>query len=166
MEKTITFCAALLVVALQVSRPGIAADSGVQFAGDLKLEQPWTRATPPNAPGGAYLTITNTGAAPDRLVSVSSPLAGKAEIHEMKMNDGVMSMRPLNDGLPIPPGETTLLKPGGFHIMLMKLERPIKKGETVPITLRFERAGEVVIKFMAAPIGAKKPHDNHGGSGG
>ena len=166
MEKTITICAALFVVALQISRPGMATENSVRFAGDLKLEQPWTRATPPNAPGGAYLTITNTGAAADYLVSVSSPLAGKAEIHEMKMDDGVMSMRPLKDGLAIPPGETTLLKPGGFHIMLMKLERPIKKGEAVPITLRFERAGEVVIEFMAAPIGARKLHDNHGGSGG
>ena len=164
MEKTITFCAALLVVTLLVSRPGTTAENDVQFAGDLKLEQPWTRATAPNAPGGAYLTITNTGAAADRLVSVSSPLAGRAEIHEMKMDGGVMSMRPLNDGLPIPPGETTLLKPGGFHIMLMKLVRPIKKGEAVPITLRFERAGEIAIEFMAAPIGARKPHDNHGGS--
>ena len=100
LNKTITFCAALLAAVLQFSRPGLATDNGEHFAGDLKLEQPWTRATPPNAPAGAYLTITNEGSTADLLVSVSSPLAGKAEIHEMKIDGGVMSMRPVKNGLP------------------------------------------------------------------
>jgi copper(I)-binding protein len=66
-------------------------------------------------------------------------------------------MRPLADGVEIAPGETVTLKPGGLHIMLMKLTGPIKKGDAVPITLTFEKAGEITLQFIAAPIGAKAP---------
>ena len=133
--------------------------------GPLSIAQPWTRATPPRAPGGAYLTITNGGSEADRLVSVASPRAAKAELHEMKMDGGVMIMRPLADGIPIPAGETVSLAPGGLHIMLMKLSAPIGEGEAVPITLNFERAGEITMEFPAARIGAKKPPDQSGGGG-
>lgn len=166
MSINILIRAATLAAVLQFSGPVQASGTAHQMAGDLKLEQPWTRATPPKAPGGAYLTITNTGASGDRLVSVASPISGRSEIHEMKMDGGVMSMRPLADGITIMPGETVVLAPGGFHIMLMKLERPIREGEAVPITLRFEKAGEITLDFIAAPIGARKPQGDHSGSGG
>ncbi len=134
--------------------------------GSLSITQPWTRATPPRAPGGAYLTISNGGSEADRLVSVASPRAAKAELHEMKIDGGVMTMRPLADGIDIPPGQSVVLAPGGLHIMMMKLNAPIMKGEAVSITLIFERAGEITMDFPAAQIGAKKSPMDHSGHGG
>ena len=91
-------------------------------AGDLVITQVWSRATPGGAKiAGGYLTIENKGAAPDRLVSGSGDFAGKVEIHEMAVNNGVMTMRPLDKGLPIEPGKTVKLAPGGYHLMLMDL---------------------------------------------
>ena len=165
MNMTYAIRTAVIAVTLACPAIALASDKAPTMAGTLKLEQPWIRATPPRAPGGAYLTITNTGSEADRLVAVKTPISGRAEIHEMKMDGGVMSMRPLGDGLPIPAGETTELKPGGYHLMLMKLERPISEGEAVPITLSFEKAGEVTLDFMAAPIGAKEPPAAVSGSG-
>lgn len=135
--------------------------------GDLELDHLWTRATPPRAvAAGGFLTITNTGSATDRLVGVASPLAGIGEVHEMKVEDGIMTMRPLEDGLAIPPGETVVLEPGGYHIMLMDLKAPLVKGEDVAVTLTFETAGAVETTLHVAPIGAPGPDggsaDGHG----
>ncbi len=126
--------------------------------GTLVFEEPWTRATPAGAKvGAAYLLIVNTGTAADRLVGASSPIAERVEVHTMTMSDGVMRMRRLDDGLAIAPQSLVELKPGGRHIMLIGLKQPIKKGETVPITLTFEQAGTVDLGFMAAGIGAPAP---------
>ena len=136
----------------------VAAEMKTQMHGSLEIVQPWIRATPPGAPaGGGYLTITNKGSEADRLVGGATAIAMKTEIHEMSMDGGVMKMRPLADGLEIAPGETVVLKPGGLHIMLMKLTGPIRRGDTVAITLTFEKAGEITLDFIAAPIGAKAP---------
>ena len=115
-------------------------------SGDLVLDHAWSRATPGGAKvGGGYLTIDNKGAAADRLIGGSSPVAGKVEVHAMAMNNGVMTMRLLKDGLPIPAGQSVKLAPGGNHIMLMELKAPLKKGDKVPVTLKFEKAGEVKV---------------------
>src|SRR6056297_2719052 len=91
--------------------------------GDLALSASFAFATPPGAPvAGGFVTITNTGAADDRLAGASSDVAGHMEVHEMAMDDGVMRMRELADGLAIPAGETVTLEPGGFHIMFMDLQ--------------------------------------------
>ena len=88
--------------------------------GSLEIGNPWTRATPPSAQsGGGFLTITNKGTTPDRLVAVRSTASNKAEIHEMKMDGNVMRMRELEKGLEIPPGATVKLKPGSYHLMFM-----------------------------------------------
>ena len=88
-------------------------------AGDLVITQAWSRATPSGAKiGGGYLTIENKGSAPDRLVGGSADIAGKVEVHEMAMNNGVMTMRPLDKGLAIDPGKTVKLAPGGYHLMM------------------------------------------------
>ena len=127
-------------------------------AGTLAVEQPWTRATPGGAPvAGGYATLRNTGTEPDRLLRISSPLAGRAEIHEMAMSGGVMTMRPLPQGLEIKPGETVTLKPGGYHIMFMDLKAPFRQGERVPVTLEFARAGKVETEFRVEAIGAREP---------
>jgi periplasmic copper chaperone A len=132
-------------------------------AGDLVISQPWTRATPSGAKvAGAYLTIENKGSSPDRLVGGSSEIAGKVQLHEMATESGVMKMRPLEQGLVIDPGKVVKLAPGGYHLMLFDLNRPVKQGEKVPVTLEFEKAGKVSLSLDVQGIGAQAPGE-HGG---
>ena len=127
-------------------------------AGDLVISQAWSRATPGGAKiAGGYLTIDNKGNTPDRLVSIAGEVAGKVEIHEMAMNNGVMTMRPLDKGLPIEPGKTVKLAPGGYHLMLMDLKAPLKQGDKVPLTLKFEKAGEVKLALDVQAVGVQAP---------
>jgi len=122
--------------------------------GNLQIGHPWARATPKGAAvGGGYLKITNTGTTPDRLISGTSAVSGRFEVHEMSMDNGVMKMRQLKDGIEIKPGETVELKPGGFHIMMVDLKQPIKEGERVKGTLVFEKAGTIEIEYAVVPVG-------------
>ena len=131
-----------------------AADA-VSKDGTIKITAPWTRATPAGAKvAGGFLSITNTGAAPDRLTGGSISMAGKFEVHEMSMNDGVMKMRALDNGLEIKPGETIELKPGGYHLMFIDLLAAVKEGDKLEGTLVFERAGTIVLQFDATAMGA------------
>ena len=133
-------------------------------AGDLVITQPWSRATPSGAKvAGGYLNIENKGSAPDRLVTGAGDVAGRVEIHEMAMNNGVMTMRPLDKGLTIEPGKTVKLAPGGYHLMLMDLKGPLKQGEKVPLTLEFEKAGKVTLSLDVQGVGAQAPMDHSGG---
>jgi periplasmic copper chaperone A len=129
-------------------------------AGDLVITAPWIRATPRGAPvAGGYLTITNNGSQPDRLVGGSLTAAGRFEVHEMKMDNGVMRMRPVADGLEIKPGQTVELKPGGMHVMFMGLKEQLKAGDTVKGTLEFAQAGKVEVSYPVRAMGGS-------GSGG
>jgi len=160
MQKLLLATLAAAALCLSSFTSVFASDIQV---GDIKIMKPWTRATPPNAKvGGGYLTIMNSGSAADRLVSATSAIAGKVEIHDMKVENGVMKMRPLADGLDIPAGKTVTLAPGGFHVMFMKLSEPFKEGEMVKATLVFEKAGPVEIMFPIAAIGASEGgHTKH-----
>lgn len=133
-----------------------AATGGSQFkVGDLVVTAPWSRATPKGAKIGAgYLTIQNNGATPDKLMSVETGIAGKADIHEMSMKDGVMHMRPLAGGVTIEPGKSVVLGPSGFHLMLMDLKKPLEQGQSFDATLHFEKAGLLKVKFQIGGIGA------------
>ena len=160
--KNITLALAFLVVQFAL----LATPAGAQEtrAGDLVITQPWSRATPAGAKvAGGYLTIENKGSAPDRLVSGTGDVAGRVEIHEMAMNNGVMTMRPLDKGLTIEPGKTVKLAPGGYHVMLMDLKNPLKQGEKVPLTLEFEKAGKVTLSLDVQGVGAQAPMDHSGG---
>jgi periplasmic copper chaperone A len=132
--------------------------------GDLEISGAFTRATLPNAPvGGGYLTITNTGTADDRLVSVSSDVAGSTGIHEMKMDGDVMKMTELPDGLVIPSSGTVSLAPGGYHIMFTDLKQAFTEGESIAVTLIFEKAGTVDVQLPVGAINADEPsHDMMG----
>jgi copper(I)-binding protein len=146
--------AALLSIAL--TAPVQAEDVKT---GDLVITQPWTGATPGGAKvAGGYLTIENKGSAPDRLVSGSTNAAKKIEIHEMAMNNGVMTMRPNDGGLVIEPGKTAKLAPGGYHLMFLELNSPFKQGDAVEVTLKFEKAGEVRVSFDVQGVGAQGPN--------
>ncbi|NOJ49493.1 copper chaperone PCu(A)C [Bradyrhizobium archetypum] len=130
-------------------------------AGDLVITQAWSRATPSGAKiAGGYLTIDNKGSTPDKLVGGSGDNFGKVEIHEMAMKGGVMTMRPLDKGLPIEPGKTVKLGPGGYHLMLMDLKQPFKQGDKVPVTLEFEKAGNVTLSLDVQGVGAQGPADS------
>ena len=127
-------------------------------AGDLVITQAWSRATPGGAKiGGGYLTIENKGSAPDRLIGGSADVAGKVEVHEMAMNNGVMTMRPLDKGLTIEPGKTVKLAPGGYHLMMFDLKSPLKQGDKLPVTLEFEKAGKVTVSLDVQGVGAQAP---------
>jgi periplasmic copper chaperone A len=133
-------------------------------AGDLTITQAWSRATPKGAKiGSGYLTIENKGSAPDRLVGISADIAGKVEVHEMAMNNGVMTMRPLDKGLTIDPGKTVKLAPGGYHLMMFDLKSPLKQGDKVPVTLEFEKAGKVQLSLDVQGVGAQGPGAASGG---
>lgn len=138
-------------------------------AADITVSGAWIRATPGGAKvAGGFLEIANAGAAADRLTGGTIDAAGRVEVHEMTMDGDVMRMRELADGLEIPAGGAVSLRPGSFHLMLMDLARPLKEGETVTGTLRFEKAGELPVTFMVEAIGAKGPkggmgHGEHGG---
>ena len=117
-------------------------------AGDLVIDHPTIRATPAGAPvSGGYMTIRNTGDQADRLVGGSADFAGKVEIHEMAMDGDVMTMREIEGGIEIGPGEAVTLMPGGLHVMFMQLGEQLEEGAELPATLTFERAGEVEIVF-------------------
>jgi copper(I)-binding protein len=133
-------------------------------AGDLVISQAWTRATPGGAKtGGGFLTIENKGTAPDKLIGASADGAGKIEVHEMTMNNGVMTMRPVEGGLAVDPGKTVKLAPGGYHLMMMDLKNPLKKGDKMPLTLEFEKAGKVAVTLDVQGVGAAAPAAGGGG---
>lgn len=147
-----TMMLATLAVALAIGF------SQAQSASSISIEKPFSRATPGGAKVAAgYMTITNKGAAADRLVSASSPAAGSVEIHEMKMQDGIMKMRELAGGLPIEAGNTAAFAPGGNHLMLVELKAPLKQGDKVPVTLNFEKAGKIDVTLDVQPIGGQQP---------
>lgn len=137
---------ALLGLALPVTAQSVRQ-------GSLTIDGAWTRQTAPGqSVGGGFMTIVNRGKAADRLLSGSSPAAAKIEIHTMSMDGGVMRMRPLADGLAVPAGGKVELKPGGYHIMLIGLKKPLALGGRIPVTLRFQRAGSVTVQLQVNSI--------------
>ena len=153
---------ALAAVAMLAFAPPVRAEE--VRAGDLVITQAWSRATPGGAKiGGGYLTIENKGATADRLIGGTADVAGKIEVHEMAMKDGVMTMRPVDKGLSIEPGKTVKLAPGGYHLMMFDLKGPLKQGEKLPVTLEFEKAGKVQVSFDVAGVGAQVPGNADGG---
>ena len=143
-----------LLLAASLATPALADVT----AGSLVVSEPWTRATPPGAKvGGGYLTIRNTGAEADTLESVASTVSEKTELHLMKTEDGVMTMRPAEGGVEIPAGGALTLEPGGYHVMFIRPKAPFKQGESVPLTLTFAKAGAVTVELVVSPIGAPGP---------
>ena len=123
----------------------------------VSVEQPWSRATPPGAKiGVGFMQLKNAGAAAERVVGVNSPLAGRVEMHVTTREGDVMKMRQV-ESFEIPARGSFELKPGGTHLMLMDLRRPLKQGEKVPLTLRLEKGGELQIELTVEALGARRP---------
>ncbi|MFC4261024.1 copper chaperone PCu(A)C [Marinobacter lacisalsi] len=157
LSKACIFSLGLLVVAT----PTLAQD---YQHGDLTISHPWSRPTPPGTPVGVgYMTISNRGDAAVTLVAGQTPLAARVSIHETTMQDGLMKMRPLKDGLTVAAGETVTLKPHSYHLMLEQLERPLMEGDEVPLTLTFEELDPIAIKLHVEQPGAAPAMDHSGG---
>jgi periplasmic copper chaperone A len=151
----------LAVAALAVSGVPLAAQE--TRLGDLVIQQPWTRAVGERAQAAAgYLVIRNAGSAPDRLIAAATPRARVVELHEMAMTDGVMRMRPIAGGIALPPGREVRLAPGGLHLMLIGPQGGFVQGTRVPVTLTFERAGQVTVELSVEAAGARAPGAHHG----
>jgi uncharacterized protein YcnI/copper(I)-binding protein len=128
-----------------------SASHDVVKVGNLELSGASTKAMLPGQPvGGGFVTITNHGDTDDRLVAAESSNAGRVELHEMAIVSDVMKMRKLDDGIVIPAGQTVELTPGGLHFMFFNVKKPFAEGDTVPVTLTFEKAGKAEIVL---PVG-------------
>jgi copper(I)-binding protein len=122
--------------------------------GSVAVENAYTRATAPGQQvAGGFLKIENKANIPDQLVSASSPAAGEVQLHEMAMDGNVMKMRQVKD-IPIPAGGSVELKPGGYHLMFLNLKGPFVAGQTVPVKLKFAKAGEMELKLPVNAVGS------------
>ena len=150
----------------------------IAFAGALSACSPGERAAPeaaatvrvsgalcrPTPPGrqttGCYLTLTSP--ADDRLMSISSPVAGRVQVHESRMESNMMMMHEVEGGLPLPAGQAVELKPGGNHIMLLGVTEPLEAGDAVPLTLTFASAAPVEVSAtVGQPATTDYGHASH-----
>jgi periplasmic copper chaperone A len=133
-------------------RPGVIPVK----ADGIMVEQAWARASAGNATTGAAYATVMGGSEPDRLVGVSTPVAATAEVHESFTDNGVMKMRAVT-ALPIPAGKSVTFSPGGYHVMLTGLKKPLVAGESFPLTFRFEHKPPVTVDVPIRPIGRDTP---------
>ena len=149
------FAAGFVAIGVLVGAPAAAHGYG---KGDLQVRHPWTRATPPGARVAAgYLELRNSGKEPDRVTGASTPVGERVELHVMSREGDVMKMREVK-GFEVPARQRLVLRPGGSHLMIVGLSRPLVKGERIPLTLRLERAGELRIELEVQPADSGKPH--------
>jgi hypothetical protein len=132
-----------LALATLASLLALAACGGSE--GGLRVEDAWVRQPVGERPAAAYMTIVNDGAQADALLGAATEVAESAELHETVMEGTVMKMRPVSR-LEIPAGERVALEPGGLHIMLKGITQELKPGDTITLTLRFQRAGQITVQ--------------------
>ncbi len=157
LESSLVAATILAASAVAVAAPPSAR------VGNLTITQAWSRETAPGqAVGGGFMHIVNAGKE-DRLLSGSTPVAAEVQLHNMTMQDGVMRMRQLTGGIAVPAKGALDLKPGSFHIMFMGLKQPLKQGDSFPVTLTFQRAGNVTVQLSVQPVGATGPMEMHHG---
>ena len=148
--------AALCAACVILGSAGAAAHG--YGSGDVRVRHPWTRPTPPGATVAAgYLEIRNSGRTADRLAGASSPVAAAVEMHVMTREGDVVKMREVQS-IEIPARQRFALDPKGSHLMLIGLKKPLAKGERVPLTLRFERAGEIRVELEVQAADSRKAH--------
>ena len=153
MTRLIAVCATVVTMAALSATPALA--------GDVTIEKPWARASAGMAKAGAaFMTLRNEGAT-DRLVAASAPVAKVAELHTHIKEGHVMRMRKV-EAIEVTGGAVTSLAPGGLHVMLMGLHGPLQEGTSFPLTLTFERAGQMTVDVMVMKAGAMgMDHSKH-----
>ncbi len=152
----------LPAVGLAIAATLLLAGAALAQTAPVEVTNAWARSTPAKAENGAaYLTLES--ATPDRLIGASTPVAGKAELHQMTMDNGIMKMRPLA-AIDLPAGQKVTLKPGAMHIMLFGLKKPLETGQSFPLTLDFAKAGKREVTVMVEKIASMGP-GMHAGSG-
>lgn len=161
MTKFATLAAGAL--ALFAAHAAAAYDYHVK---DLTILNPWARPAAQGQNGAVYLTIKNAGKDTETFISAETPLAEKAELHETRDEDGVMSMRPVKDGIAIKPGASVEFKPGGYHIMLFGLKKPLEEGGVVPLTITLAKAGAVTVEIKVETAAPQSSHAHHPGAPG
>ena len=155
----------ILIAIAQLPMP-VHAQLQEYQAGAIKIVLPWMRMPPAAAKvAGGFMTLTNTGSTPDRLIGGTVSNAARVEVHEMSVVDGVMRMRQLQAGLEVKPGETVVLEPGSYHLMFLDLQKPPLAGTNLKGTLVFEKAGAVEIEYKVEPAGARSSAKAGKGSG-
>lgn len=148
--------AACAFAAKAPSRAEMAKDHA-EKTGAVMVKDAWARATPGRAANGAaYFTVMNSGGVSDRLIGADAPVAGRVEVHTHIHDGGVMRMRKVS-GVDLAPGAAVTFRPGGYHVMLMGLKRPLKPDETFPLTLRFEKSAAQTVTIKVMGIGAMGP---------
>lgn len=150
--------AALAVMMLLVGSGAWAKDFTL---GDITIKAPWSRATVEGmANGVSYFELHNHGDKADRLVDVASPVSGKAELHTHEKDGDVMRMRQVPH-IEVPAQGHAVLEPGGYHVMLMKLHKPLEQDSSFPLTLTFEQAGEVTVDVHVERMMKSRADHNH-----
>jgi periplasmic copper chaperone A len=154
----ILFCCAAALAQQTGAQTG--AQSPAASTGGVEIKDAWARATPGGAENGAaYLTLVSpTG---DRLTGIASSAAARTQLHAMTNDGGIMKMREV-PAIDLPPGEKVTLKPGGLHIMMMGLKHPLQPGQSVPLTLRFEKSGTREVSATIGKVGAMGPETQSG----
>jgi len=131
--------------------------AGKATVGAVTIAEAYARPRIGRAPNsGAYMMLTAT--APDRLIAAETPAAARTELHTHINEGGVMKMRPVEGGIAVQPGEPTMLAPGGLHVMLMGITAPMREGDTIALTLTFEKAGSVTVQVPVRAVAAGGGH--------
>ena len=154
--------AVILVLCLPVAAGTLTVLASIALGGQpaISVEHAWSRATPVGANVAVgYFTIKNSGATPDRLLSITTDVASHSAIHQMSMTDSMMKMRQVTEGLPVPANGAVMLEPGSYHFMFNDLRRPLQQGEHFSATLVFEKAGKMDVTFEVQGLGASTPKD-------
>ena len=158
------FLTTLLSCTLLMTACSASSADNTHDIGKLRVSDVWAKATPPQARvAGGYLSVQNRGDAADKLLRVESAVAASVEIHEMSDVGGVARMREVTNGVELPAGSTTTLKPGGYHLMFIEPKQPFVEGQTIKATLVFEKAGSLPVVFDVRPLVASVSigHDHH-----
>ena len=137
---------ALAATLILLATPVLAASATIQVG------RAWARPAAQGGNGAGYAVISNSGSEADKLTAVASPVAARVEIHETMVMNGQAMMHPRPGGLAIPAGGAASLKPGGLHLMMMGLKRPLKTGEHFPMVLTFQKAGKMTVDFVVQPM--------------
>ncbi|UTW55169.1 copper chaperone PCu(A)C [Kordiimonas sp. SCSIO 12610] len=141
-----------LILIANFYTPAASMHEGDDHVHGLEISQPWARQTGNRTVSAAiYMNVANKGAFLDQLIDVTSDAAERVQVHQSLEQDGIMRMHHVS-ALPIAPNENLAFEPGGYHIMLTRLASPLKEGDIFPVTLTFEKAGDVTVHVLVTGI--------------